>query len=153
MTGIYYGDLFIINGCGCLVMGYGKSKTCRHFTGENTIEVFTDLIKLDIQNNELIGYASIDNSCNTKIRYLVRMLNKEETQKLNCTDIVKINKDQYATMCDINIIYGLNSEQEQANRREEFRCLIKNVDLICILVPWCTSMENKGNLIGNYIKK
>ena len=26
MTGIYYADLFVINGKGCVVMGCGKSK-------------------------------------------------------------------------------------------------------------------------------
>jgi len=28
MTGIYYADLLQINGFGCLIMGYGKTKAC-----------------------------------------------------------------------------------------------------------------------------
>lgn len=32
MTGIYYADLFVINGKGCVVMGCGKSQTCRSYT-------------------------------------------------------------------------------------------------------------------------
>lgn len=57
MTGIYYADLFKINGRGCLIMGFGKSKTCRNHTGEDTVEICSDSIRLENQDNKLIGYA------------------------------------------------------------------------------------------------
>lgn len=38
--------------------------------------------------------------------------------------------------------------------REEFKKLINNVELTCILVPWCIDMETKGKLkiISNIIR-
>ena len=49
MTGIYYADLFVINGKGCVVMGCGKSQTCRSYTGETTKEVMTDSLRFDVE--------------------------------------------------------------------------------------------------------
>lgn len=157
MTGVYYSDLFVINGNGCLVMGYGKSKTCRNYTGEDTIEICSDSIRLENQDNELFGYAdpamgffpSIkEKAKSTKIKYLIRMLDEDETKKMKCTAVMEIDKRQYSLLCDFNITYGVDNEQE---RREEFNQLIANVNLVCILVPWCTNIETKGELIRNYI--
>lgn len=158
MTGIYYSDLFIINGSGCLVMGFGKSRTCRNYTGENTVEICTDSIRLEKHNNELFGYADLTigllpfekgKAQNTKIKYLIRMLDEKETDEMKCTAITEIDKNQYSLLCDFNITFGIRNAQE---RREEFKNLINNVELICILVPWCIDMESKGKMIRDYIK-
>lgn len=57
MTGIYYADLFVINGKGCVVMGCGKSQTCRSYTGETTKEVMTDSLRFDVEGNSLVAYG------------------------------------------------------------------------------------------------
>lgn len=158
MTGVYYSDLFVINGSGCLVMGFGKSKACRYYTGNNTIEICLDGIRLEYKDNKLFGYAdptlgiypfNKKMAKNTQIKYLIRMLNAEETSKLGCNSIIEINKDDYIKLCDFNISFGVPNEEE---RRMEFKKLIKDVDLKCIIVPWCKDMQTKGNLIADYIK-
>lgn len=158
MTGIYYSNLFIINNKGCLIMGYGKSQTCRSFTGDSTKEICSDSIRLEKEDRELIGYAdpgmgilpfNKNMASSTHISYLIRMLSEEETKQLKCFDIIEIEKDRWAKLSDFNIAFGVENENE---RREEFLLLIGEVQLICILVPWCKDMQTKGKLISNYIK-
>lgn len=158
MTGIYYSDLFLINNCGCLIMGYGKSKTCRRYTGEDTIEICSDSIRLERIGNKLFGYAdpgmgilpfNKEMAKSAQIKYLVRMLNEEETQELKCDKIIEIKKKNYIRECTFNITYGVFDKKE---RLKEFERLIEDVDLKCILVPWCTDMEAKGRLISQYVK-
>jgi len=158
MTGVYYSDLFVINGSGCLVMGFGKSKTCRNYTGDNTKEICSDSIRLEYKDNKLFGYADPTMGMlpfdkekveNTQIKYLIRMLDEGETEKLSCNNIVEIDKDYYIKLCDFNITFGISNVDE---RRMEFKTLIKDIDLKCIIVPWCIDMQTKGKLIADYIK-
>lgn len=157
MTGVYYSDLFVINGKGCLIMGFGKSKTCRFYTGEDTVEICSDSIRLEKNEKKLFGYAdptmgmlpfNKENAKNSQIHYLVRMLDEEETNKLGCKNIVEVNKEYYKEICDFNITYFVNDEHK---RREEFASLIEDIELCCIMVPWCIDMETKGRLIKEYI--
>ena len=158
MTEPYYSDLFVINNKGCLIMGSGKSQTCRLFTGESTKEICTDSIRLEVLGKELIGYGdpsmgmilfNKESSSNTPIHYLVRMLDKNETKQLKCSGIIEIDKKEYADLCDFNITFAVKDENK---RRKEFLSLIQNVDVTCILVPWCIDMETKGKLISEFIK-
>lgn len=158
MTGIYYSDLFIINDIGCLVMGFGKSKTCRNYTGDDTIEICSDSIRLEKRDDKLFGYADqgmgifpFDRTIakNTQIKYLIRMLSENETTELKCTKIIEIDKNDYIKFCDFNITFGVSNEME---RKTEFEMLINDIDLKCILVPWCADMQAKGKLISDYIK-
>ena len=109
MTGIYYCDLFEINGKGCLIMGSGKSKVCRHFTGTETKELGTDSIRLELSDQKLFGYFDAlmgeipiekIQMPYCEIRYLVRMLSSEET---NCDEIQEISKDEFIDLCYFNI--------------------------------------------------
>ncbi|MDE5539480.1 MAG: hypothetical protein K2J20_03230 [Bacilli bacterium] len=159
MTGIYYSDLFVINDKGCLIMGYGKSKTCRNFTGNTTKEICSDSIRLEkTEDRKLFGYAdpgmgnfpfNKDREPHVSICYLIRMLNEEETKQLKCNNIIKIEKNEWIKLSDFNITFGVYNEKE---RREEFRLLIKDIELSCILVPWCKDMQTKGKMISDYIK-
>lgn len=159
MTGIYYADLFEINNKGCLVMGCGKTKTCRHYTGNDTVMICNDSIRLEKVNNELFGYADPamgmglkpfdkNKAKSTKIEYLIRMLSEEETKEMKCTKITTISKDEYAELSDFNITFRCENVQA---RRHEFRFLVDGVDLTCIIVPWCDDMDTKGALIGNFV--
>lgn len=159
MTGIYYSDLFVINNKGCLIMGYGKSKTCRNFTGETTKEICSDSIRLEkTEDGKLIGYAdpsmgffpfNRDGAPHESICYLIRMLSEEETKQRKCNTITKIEKSEWVKLSDFNITFNVSNEKE---RREEFWLLIKDVELSCILVPWCEDMQTKGKMISEFIK-
>ncbi len=158
MTGVYYADIFEINDKGCIIMGYGKSKTCRKYTGESTVEITNDMACFEKSNNDLLGYSgyglmmppySIDKQSapHTIISYILRMLDEEETNKMNINQITSVNIDTIIEMCQFNINYGQSSD-----RSTEFRNLIQSSNITFLLVPWCDSMETKGNIISNYIK-
>lgn len=157
MTDVYYADLFIINNCGCLVMGHGKSRVCRDYTGENTVEIGCDSIRLENNNNKLFGYSDVgmglfkfdkETSANCQIKYLIRMLNEEETNRLECNNIKIINKDEYINLCKFNITFNAENQSE---RIKEFKVLINNADLTCIIVPWCSTIEEKGRMLKDFI--
>lgn len=158
MTGIYYSDLFVINNIGCLVMGVGKSKTCRNFTGDNTKEIGVDSIRLEKGDGVLWGYADPTmgfipfnkyEAQFSKIQFLFRMLNEEETNRFKCSSITEINKEEFYRLCELNITFGVFDENSRIN---EFKSLIDSVDISCILIPWCTDMKSKGKMISQYIK-
>lgn len=157
MTDVYYADLFNINSKGCLIMGFGKSRTCRNYTGQSTKEISTDFVCFEKSNNDLIGYSGYAlmarRPINPKtdphitINYILRMLNKEETEQLGIQQITSVDLDTIVKMCEFNVNFN-----QACDRTDEFRSLISNSNIKFLLVPWCDSMEIKGKLISNYIK-
>ena len=155
MTGIYYGDLFVINGKGCVVMGHGKSKTCRNYTGDTTKEIMTDSLRLSIEDNRLVAYGDagmglipFDSQRCPKIfvDYFIYMQAEDETSS---KEIREISNSEFCEMADFNITYGVRNEDE---RRTEFTNLLVGKDLKFISVPWGDSMETKGAMISAYVK-
>lgn len=151
----YYADLFVINGKGCLVTGHGKSKTCRNYTGESTKEICTDCIRLNIEEDCLVGYGDpamgmcpidFENTQSTHIQYLLYMQTADDT-----TDkfIKEITKEEFCKAAAFNITYAANNPNE---RQQRFKALLDRADVTCITVPWCDNMEEKGLLIKEYIK-
>ena len=142
MTGIYYADLFVINGKGCVVMGCGKSQTCRRYTGETTKEVMTDSLRFDVEGNSLVAYGDagmgllpFDSQRCPKIfvDYFIYMQAKDET---GFREIQEISNNEFCEMADFN----------------EFKDLLADRDLKFISVPWGDSMETKGAMIKAYVK-
>lgn len=157
MTGIYYADLFKINNKGCLIMGYGKSKTCRWYTGEDTEEIGSDSVRFERRDNELIGMFDptmglVDNdnlNFNAlKVEYLLRMLNESETKKYKIVEPKVITMEEYIEKCTFNICFGCSDSMERLN---EFIGLVKGLEVKYLLVPWCDTMEEKGKKIKNVI--
>ena len=155
MTGIYYADLFEINGVGCLIMGHGKSMVCRRFTGDSTKEIMTDSIRLDNKNGNLMGYGdasmgmipSISSITDgIEIKYLIYMDNEDETHD---NQIIEISKTDFCNIANFNITLGCDN---CSNREKEFQFLIEKTEVKCIEVPWCESVEMKGSLLKSYIK-
>ena len=154
MTGIYYSDLFVINGKGCLVMGSGKSDVCRNYTGSNTEMMGLDSIRLDADGARLIGYYDVtmgliarDKSTmpSCEINYLIRMLSSQETTD---NKIKVISKREFIEMSIFNIVYGV---LDGKLRIKEFAQLVEKANLVCITVPWCETREEKGQLISKFI--
>lgn len=155
MTGIYYGDLFVINGKGCVVMGHGKSKTCRSYTGETTKEIMTDSLRFDVEDNRLVAYGDagmgifpFDPQRCPKIfvDYFIYMQAEAET---GFKEIQEIANNEFCKMADFNITYGVLDEEK---RLAEFNDLLADRDLKFISVPWGDSMETKGAMISAYVK-
>lgn len=155
MTELYYSDLFIINGKGCVIMGHGKSKTCRNFTGSDTVELMTDSLRFDCDGNILIaygdaamGYYPLDpaKAPHTIVDYFIYMQDESETTD---NKISSITADEFCNLADFNITF---QAIDTNSRREEFTRLIEGKQINYISVPWCKDMETKGALISEYIK-
>lgn len=154
MTGIYYADLFEINGYGCVIMGHGKTKVCRYYIKNKTEEIAADSIRFNIENSQLWAYADIgmgifpfnaETSKHIEVKYLIYMDDENEN---HCDYIKEISKDEFCNKANFNITYAAS---DMTAREEEFKLLIKDVDIKCIEVPWCDTVEIRGSLIRNYI--
>ncbi len=155
MTGIYYGDLFVINEKGCVVMGHGKSKTCRNYTGETTKEIMTDSLRFNIEGNRLVAYGDAGmgilpfdpQRCpQILVDYFIYMQAEDETA---LREIQEISNNEFCEMADFNITFGVSDEEE---RRAEFSDLLAGRELKFISVPWGDSMETKGAMISAYVR-
>lgn len=155
MTGIYYGDLFVINGIGCVVMGHGKSKTCRDYTGETTEQIMTDSLRFDLEDNSLVAYGDAGmgmipfdpQRCpRMLVNYFIYMQAAEET---DFNTIQEVSNNEFCKIADFNITFGSSDVEE---RRVEFKDLLVGKNLKFISVPWCDSMETKGAMISAYVK-
>lgn len=155
MTGIYYGDLFVINEKGCVVMGHGKSKTCRNYTGETTKEIMTDSLRFNVEGNRLVAYGDAGmgilpfdpHRCpKILVDYFIYMQAEDET---GFREIQEISNNEFCEIADFNITYGVRDEEE---RRAEFSDLLAGRELKFISVPWGDSMETKGAMISAYVK-
>lgn len=151
ITGIYYADLFEINGKGCVIMGHGKSKTCRNHTGSTTKEIMTDSIRFSKNGRELTAYGDAamgfipfnpSKHPSTKVDYMVYMYDEDETKG---TSVKKISKRKFRNLADFNVTMGTLDMRE---REKEFAKLLKGTDVICLAVPWCKTMEQKGALVA-----
>lgn len=155
MTGIYYGDLFSINGKGCVVMGCGKSKTCRYYTGKATKEIMTDSLRFEVEDNRLVAYGDAgmgivpfdsQNSPRMVVDYFIYMQASGETDD---KEIQEISSKEFCKMADFNITYGVYDKEK---RRAEFNELLAGKAVKFISVPWGDSMETKGAMIMEYVK-
>lgn len=154
MTGIYYADLFVINGVGCIIMGYGKTKACMSITGDSTKMIMMDSIRLDYRNGKLWGCADalmgVFNVSQPndfiEIQYFVYMESEEETVSNN---IELISKSMFCEKARSNIICGC---EDTKAREAEFCKLLNCSPVSCIEVPWCADHETKGKLLKGFIK-
>lgn len=154
MTGIYYADLFMINGVGCIIMGYGKTKACMSITGDSTKMIMNDSIRLDYRDGKLWGYGDALmgflpitqlNDC-IEVQYLVYMASEQETVSNN---IKMISKTEFCEKARNNIICGC---EDTKAREAEFCKLLKCLSVTCVEVPWCADHKTKGKLLKDFIK-
>ena len=160
MTDIYYADLFVINGKGCVIMGHGKSVVCRFHTGESTEEISSDFVCFDLQDGRLhalSGYACMFAPISTSrakeesiaVDYFVYMRD-DRTAGIE-TEIKELSADEFRNIADFNITFGITDIKE---RRNEFRRLLSSsAPMKYIAVPWCQSVEEKGTLLIDYLKR
>jgi hypothetical protein len=154
MTGIYYADLFMINGVGCIIMGYGKTKACMSIVGDTTKMIMLDSIRLDYKDGILWGYGDASMGILPKdklsppieVKYFVYMESEEETNN-NHINMTSIN--MFCEKAKLNIIMGCDDIKA---RETEFRDLIKRSSALCVEVPWCVDHATKGRLLKAFIK-
>ncbi len=167
---IFYSDMWMISGKGCLIMGSGKSRCCRPISDQ---EVGQDSICLTRVNNEIFGHFEptifpVQIEPNPKkIDYIVRCLSEEETEnyfnqkKLEC-HFVKY--EEIFNLCLFNITFVTNfasqflgdTFDEYADPKERikrFYNLTSDIkDIKCIIIPWMPSLEEKSQIFKSFIK-
>ena len=161
---IFYADIFVINKKGCLVMGYGKSKACRNYTGESTKEIGCDFACITEDDKNVYGHFEMNIRAEgvpdpignrVKLDYFIRMLDEEETKNYGMKyDVKEITLDEYIELCEHNITFAMNGfmPYNDLEKKEYFTQIVKGKDVKCILIPWCDSLEKKGTLISKAIK-
>lgn len=172
---IHYSDLFRINGRNWAILGFGKSQAGMHATdGDRSLDLCRDSLALKVENGELYGRfdpgmisANAEDSLHDfhKIDVIAYCLSENQTNS-------SFNEPPHSLMqCEPELIGVLNtahhypawalpmhvSPQEMdrlndPNRRcENFIELVEqDKNVICLLVPWLDSEENKGNLYQSY---
>ena len=173
---IYYSDMFIINGRGCLIMGHGKSHCARIASGDSrSNEVGQDLICLSRTGDELFGHYEMSHVPNvfkpepSKIEVFVRCLSEEETNKTfngNKLDILFAEHDSFFQACRFNITFTVDPmgtlRQSLGNRYPEyvdhdqrgirFHKLTSGLPGAKYLVlPWMPSVEEKATLLKSNV--
>lgn len=165
MTEQYYADLFVVNGKGCVIMGHGKSRAIRRFTGEDTKELSTDMVKFERVDSKLIAMGAMMDIAEamghtvdtfiqekTDVDYFIYMKSAEQTTS---KDVIEVSKEEFCELADFNATFPCQFPHIKIsidNRRKEFASLLENANVKCITVPWCDTMEEKGALVAAYIK-
>ncbi|MFY8264040.1 hypothetical protein ACOT7R_14185 [Clostridium perfringens] len=89
------------------------------------------------------------------------MLDNDETEEVmkifkdNTKKIHLISLEQFIELSKFNITYNISINPKiltPANRVKKFVELVKNKNINCIMVPWCNTLEEKGELLKNFIK-
>jgi hypothetical protein len=161
MTDVYYADLFIINGKGCVIMGHGKSVVCRNHTDESTEEISSDFVCFDINKDgrlcALSGYVcmiaplSVNRASEESIPVDYFIYMRDERTAGAYSEVQELTADEFRNIADFNITFGVQGVKER--RREFIELISSSPDIKYIAVPWCESVEEKGTLLFNYLKE
>jgi hypothetical protein len=173
---IFYGDIFKIHNQGCLIFGSGKSQASS--IASNSIEdaeVALDFACLTREEDTLYGHFEshirarhIDDPVNerVKLKYFIRMLDKEETEqqfKDKKLEIILSDYDAFIQLSTFNITFSGQEllanlpgfpkvEFPPRKRFEKFIELTSGTDIKrFLIVPWTDKVEQKAKLIEEYI--
>lgn len=164
MKEVFYGDIFVINGKGCLLFGSGKTKAGR----EASLDDEKNEIALDFACIERVGqtvYGSFDlpssfprigmnpnpNTTRVELTVFIRFLNQDETNhyyKNGILQIREISYDDFINLSEFNICFNLGNIGLEIFRELTHN---SNVDKF-LIVPWMDSHQTKGDMLRNYIQ-
>ena len=150
---IFYGHIFRINGQGCLVFGSGKSIVCSRHTGLKTQQIGLDFACLTQKNGRLFGHFEMEqifesfdpNENQIEISHFLRMLSEEETLKNKVTSPMVISIDAFIDLCEFNIEFSPMSIL--GSKVDKFRAIIEGQEIKCIAIPWCETVQARGEMI------
>ncbi|MEC1275277.1 hypothetical protein ACR6EC_23640 [Bacillus subtilis] len=174
---IFYGDICKINGEGCLIFGFGKSRASEIASSNNMIAYDMACLTRD---DEGTLYGHFETEIRAKgiedpikerieIKYFLRMLDQVETTRLlalnpHMKKLDKLIEIPYASFIEIskfNITFtapddmpfkpaGLPEiEKDTQKRIEHFTELTKDSNVRAFMVPWRETVEDKAVMIKN----
>ena len=172
---IYYSDMFLINGKGCLVIGHGKSDCAQIASDKNREnEVGQDSICLSRKGDDLYGHFEMSHIPDSfepkphKINTFVRCLSKEETEQTfngRKLEILLAEHDSFFQSCRFNITFtvdpmGLLRKSlgeryaeyvDQDQRGHCFYDITRGLkDIKYLVLPWMPSVEEKSELLKQH---
>ncbi|WP_242223653.1 hypothetical protein [Bacillus cereus group sp. BfR-BA-01380] len=168
---IFYGDIFKIHDQGCLIFGNGKSQASRIASNSRVnedAEVAIDFACLTREADQLYGHYELEvrpphmeDPINERVKldYFIRMLNKEETEKVfenKELGIINVSYDEFVQVSTFNITFVAQrfpeNETNHRKRIEKFVDLTYGTNIVgFLLVPWTEKVEQKAELIEKYI--
>lgn len=170
---IFYSDMFIVNGKGCLIMGHGKSHCGRLASNHN--EVGQDHICLSRDNEHLYGHFEMTHMPPSfspkpqKIVTLVRCLSKVETENMfgdNEREVMFANQNNFFQSCKFNICFTVDPlgmlQRELGERYLEysnddhrgnrfFNLISNNENLKYVVLPWMNDINEKAKMLKAYV--
>ncbi|AYC54127.1 hypothetical protein P8818_16545 [Bacillus velezensis] len=172
---IFYGDICKINGQGCLIFGFGKSKAAQIASSDNMIAYDMACLTKD---DEGTLYGHFETEIRAKgisdpikerieIKHFLRMLDQEETNKLlwinphlkELDRLIEIPYENFIEISQFNITFtapadfpfrpeGLPEiERDPQKRIEHFIKLSKDSNVRTFVVPWRETVEEKAVMI------
>lgn len=172
---IFYGDICKINGQGCLIFGFGKSKAAEIASSDNMIAYDMACLTKD-EEGALYGHFETEIRAKgirdpikerIEIRYFLRMLDQEETNKLleinphlkELDSLIEIPYESFIISSRFNITFTApvdlpfrpkgspEIERDPEKRIERFIKLSKDSNVRTFVVPWRETVEDKAKMI------
>ncbi|MCM3191374.1 hypothetical protein [Bacillus subtilis] len=178
---IFYGDICKINGKGCLIFGFGKSIAAQIASFDNMIAYDMACLTKD-DDGTLYGHFETEIRAKgiedpikerIEIKYFLRMLDQEETNKLlginphlkKLDRLIEISYENFIEISQFNITFtapvdipfkpeGLPEiERDPKKRIEHFIKLSKDSNVRSFVVPWRETVEDKAEMIKSAFSK
>lgn len=139
-----YADLFQICGFGCLITGNGKTHACRLIADQ---ELVLDNVILKRANEKIYGKSGVfgGSEDNTQINYCIHMLSDIQTKTTEIDRIVEITFMKYLYYAEGNIL--------NVSDIGSYYNVMNNSYIKYILVPYCSTMEIRAQLMHDYFEK
>lgn len=156
MKEIFYGDIFRVNGKGCLFFGHGKTKAGRVAINQNSNdEISLDFAELERDGDDVYGRFNMPEipnlptaSPSVALEVYLKCLSEEETKQLYANSplqIIEVNLEQFTKISNFNI----NFIKPNSSCTSKFVSITNGSSVNrFLLVPWMDSHELKGQLIA-----
>lgn len=159
MTGIYYGDAFLIGGKCVVVFGAGKTRVIKDKIiieeDSNNKMIINDSIRFDIKDDKLMvipdplmGHSKELGLSEPSIKdgYFVDYFIFNEFAVDTHDDFKKLSIDEFVETATFNINFGATSD-----RRPEMKELLVGQSVELYRVPWCYTPNGKAKIIQEII--
>ena len=159
MTGIYYGDAFLIGGKCVVVFGAGKTRVIYDRVikqpDSNNKMIINDSIRFEINDGKLMvipdpamGYSKSLGLPEPTIEdgYIIDYFIFNEFAVDTHDDFKKLSIDEFVETATFNINFGATSD-----RRPEMKNLLDGQNIELFRVPWCDTPNEKAKIIQKII--
>ena len=159
MTGVYYGDAFLIGGKCVVVFGAGKTRVINDKViieeNSNNKMIINDSIRFEINDGKLMVIPDPAMGLSkawglpepsTKDGYFIDYFIFNEFEMNTHDEYKELNIDEFVEAATFNINFGAI-----VDRREEMKNLLDGQNIKFFRVPWCDTPDEKAKIIQRII--